>query len=215
MPRTSTLLWAMICRRQIIAPSRARGSHTKTAARELVLPWNSRWNEAVSTALLGTWCDPLLESGHLPATALGTLRAEARTLHRQLVPIWRRRTRHGRVLSLDADLGDGLSLHDLVRADVDHLTRATDGVCDDERLNRVLRALTIVERQVVFAYAAADGINWTEAAAATGATDPGALDERVRRKATRLAAEQRRRAGQRGAAVEDLLPEGPEAGTER
>ena len=87
-PRTSTLLWAMICRRSIIQP--IAGSLTQLAARELVLPWSSRWNEAISTALIGPWCDPLLTQGHLPATALGALRAEARTLHRQLVPIWRR-----------------------------------------------------------------------------------------------------------------------------
>lgn len=35
-----------------------------------------------------------------------------------LQPLWRRRTRHGRVLSLDAALGDGLSLHDLIAADI-------------------------------------------------------------------------------------------------
>ncbi|MER5720382.1 hypothetical protein [Streptomyces sp. NPDC002132] len=52
--------------------------------------------------------------------------------------IWRRRTRHGRVLSLDADLG-GLSLYDLVAADIDLLTHTTGGIFDDARLNAVLR----------------------------------------------------------------------------
>ena len=47
-------------------------------------------------------------------TAVGVLKAEAQLLHPQLVPLWRRRTRHGRVLSLDAALEDGLSLYDLV-----------------------------------------------------------------------------------------------------
>ncbi|MGX1266811.1 hypothetical protein [Streptomyces phaeoluteigriseus] len=167
------------------------------AAHTLVLPRSERWNQALTTALLGDWCAPLLTDGFLPATALGALKAEARTLHRQLVPIWRRRTRHGRVLSLDADLGDGLSLHDLVAADTDLFTHTTDGVFEDRRLNAVLNALTEAERRVVFAYAEGEGTTWTEAASAAGATDPIAFGDRVRRKANRLADEQRRRAAQR------------------
>ena len=112
------------------------------------------------------------------------------------MPIWRRRTRHGRVLSLDADL-DGLSLYDLVAANVDHLAHTTGGMFDDERLNAVLRGLDLAERQVVFAYAEGDGTTWTEAAASFGAVNPQASGERVRRKARRLAAERRRRAAQR------------------
>lgn len=117
-------------------------------------------------------------------------------MHRQLVPVWKRRTRHGRVLSLDADLGDGLSLHDLVAADIDLLARAASGVFEDERLNTVLRGLATDERQVVFAYAEGEGSTWTEAAAHLGAAEPEAFGERVRRKAKRLAAEQQRRAAQ-------------------
>jgi hypothetical protein len=165
----------------------------------LVIPRSERWDEAVATALYGNWSDALWETGRLPATALGMLRAEARAIHRQLVPLWRRRTRHGRVLSLDAALGDGLSLYDLVAADVDHLAHTSGGVFDDERLNRVLRGLTPDERQVVYAYAAAEGTTWAESAAAAGSTDPEAFGERVRRKAKRLAAEQRRRVEQRRA----------------
>lgn len=66
------------------------------------------------------------------------------------------------------------------------------GVYEDERLNAVPRGLDPAERQVVFAYAAANGTTWTEAAAAAGAMDPDAFGERVR-KAKRLASEQRRR----------------------
>ncbi|MFF7987681.1 hypothetical protein ACFZDK_53040 [Streptomyces sp. NPDC007901] len=165
-------------------------------ARSLVVPRSERWREAVSTALVGPWCDPLWESGHLPHSALGALKAEARVLHRQLVPVWRRRTRHGRVLSLDAVLG-GISLYDLVAADVDLLTHTTDGVYQDERLDRVLRGLAEAEQQVVFAYAAREGTTWTEAASAVGAAEPEAFGERVRRKAKRPAAEQHRRAAQR------------------
>ncbi|MEV5387250.1 hypothetical protein [Streptomyces sp. NPDC052721] len=161
--------------------------------KSLALPVSDRWREAVSTALVGGWVDPLERNGRLPVSALGTLRAEARAIHRQLVPVWRRRTRHGRVLSLDAPLGGGLSMYDLVAADVDLLHRVAGGIYEDERLNAVLRGLDPAERQVVFAYAAADGTTWTEAATAAGAAEPDAFGERVRRKAKRLAAEQRRR----------------------
>ncbi|MFF0001421.1 hypothetical protein [Streptomyces avermitilis] len=101
------------------------------------------------------------------------------------------------MLSLDVDLGDGLSLHDLFAADIDlvtHTTHTTDRVFDDERLNTVLHKLTPDERQVVLAHAEGEGTTWTEAAAVAGATDPAALGERVRRKSKRLAAEQTRRA---------------------
>ncbi|WEP01037.1 hypothetical protein A6P39_045135 (plasmid) [Streptomyces sp. FXJ1.172] len=167
------------------------------AAHALTMPRSERWRRALSTALLGDWCEPLFSTGHLPHTAIGSLKAEARMLHRQLVPVWRRRTRHGRVLSLDAELGDGLSLYDLVAADADLLTRTASGVFEDERLNAVLRSLDPAERQVVLAYAEGEGSTWTEAAAAAGATDPEAFGERVRRKARRRAAEQRRRTAQR------------------
>jgi hypothetical protein len=110
--------------------------------------------------------------------------------------VWRRRTRHGRVLCLDAALGDGLSLHDLVVADVDMLKRLSGKVYEDERLATVLRALDPAEQQVIFAYAEGYGTTWAEAAAVVGATDPEAFGERVRRKAKRLATEHRRRLAQ-------------------
>ncbi|KUN75399.1 hypothetical protein [Streptomyces griseoruber] len=151
----------------------------------------------METALLGDWCAALWSgNGILLSPALDVLKAEARTVHRQLVPIWRRRTRHGRVLSLDADLG-GLSLYDLVVADVDLLAHTTGGVYVDERLNAVLRGLDPTECAVVFAYAEGEGTTWTEAAAQAGAASPEAFGERVRRKVRRLANEQRRRAAQR------------------
>ncbi|MFJ5274548.1 hypothetical protein [Streptomyces sp. NPDC088358] len=49
----------------------------------------------------------------------------------------------------------------------------------------------------MFAYVESEGTTWTEAAAGDSATDPETFGERVRRKAKRLAAEQRRRAGKR------------------
>ncbi|MFG3274904.1 hypothetical protein [Streptomyces luteogriseus] len=171
---------------------------------DLVLPDSPRWREAADTALLGTWCNPLWETGRLDATALSALRAEARTVHRQLVPVWRRRTRHGRVLSLDADLG-GLSLYELVAADVRFLSHTAGGVFEDERLNMVLHALNETERQVVFAYAEGEGTTWTEAATVAGADEPEAFGERVRRRIKRLANEQARRAAARRDAVASAL----------
>ncbi|MGX1266810.1 hypothetical protein [Streptomyces phaeoluteigriseus] len=175
----------------------------------LVIPRSERWDEETATALHGAWSDALWETGRLPSTALGLLRAEARAIHRQLVPLWRRRTRHGRVLSLDADLGDGLSLHDLVAAGIDLLTRTGERAFDDERLNAVLRRLTPDELRVVLAYAEGVGTTWTEAAA--GATDPAALGERVRRKVKRLASEQARRTRLRHAVTSSLVR--PSSGT--
>ncbi|MFI6341413.1 hypothetical protein [Streptomyces sp. NPDC050535] len=164
-------------------------------AKALALPSSERWRTAVSTALLGPWCKLEHPGSAGQFASIAALRAETRALHTQLVPLWRRRIRHGRVLSLDADLG-GLSLHDLVAADVDYLRHTAGGVFDDERLNALLLGLDPLERQVVFAYAEGEGTTWTEAAAAAGATDPTAFGERVRRKAKRLAAEQRRRIAQ-------------------
>ncbi|WP_329468728.1 hypothetical protein [Streptomyces sp. NBC_01431] len=201
---TSDLCQALICRPAAAGLLRL-GDGTKALdqavdrllTKVLAQPSSERWREAASTALLGNWCAPFLETGVLPFTALGALRAETRTVHRQLVPVWRRGTRHGRVLSLDADLSDGLSLYDLVAASVDLLSHTAGGVFEDARLNGVLRGLDPVERQVLFAYAEGKGTTWTEAAATTGASDPDAVGERVRRKTKRLALEQRRRIAQR------------------
>ncbi|MCF3132432.1 hypothetical protein [Streptomyces olivochromogenes] len=189
--------WNTSFDQQITPRARAQALDHFLAAKVLVVPRSERWREAVSTALLGGWCEPLWQTGRLPNSALDALKAEARMLHRQLVPLWKRGTRHGRVLSLDAALGDGLSLYDLVAADIDHLRHAADGVFTDERLKAVLRGLTPDERRVVVAYAAGEGTTWTEAATVAGATAPEAFGERVRRKAKRLADEQRRRAAQR------------------
>jgi hypothetical protein len=194
---TPELVDALHCRKAargyIEQPDVAKACIDSLNQRVLALPRSSRWREAVSTALLGNWDEPLWQTGYLPSTAVGALRAEARALHRQLVPLWRRKTRHGRVLSLDAALGDGLSLYDLVTADVDLLAHTTGGVFEDERLNRVLRGLNPAARAVVFARAEGEDITWTEAAA----TDPAAYGERIRTKTKRIVKEQQRRARNR------------------
>ncbi|KUN36882.1 hypothetical protein AQJ27_46290 [Streptomyces olivochromogenes] len=148
-------------------PAEGLAAVDRIAAEVLVLPLGGWWREAVSTALAGTWCEQLWQTGQLPATALGVLKAEARALHHQLVPVWRPGTRAGRVLSLDADLG-GLSLYDLVAPDVDLLAGTTAGVFVDECLNRVLRGLNPVEQWVVVAYASREGTTWWRRLNATG-----------------------------------------------
>ncbi len=122
------------------------------AAKVLAAPRSDQWAQSVSTALLGSWADPLVFTGRLSDTAIGALRTDAPSLHKNLTPLRRRGTKHGQVLSLDASMGEGLSLYDLVAVDIDLLARTPGGVSGDERLNRVLRALEPDEQQVVFAY---------------------------------------------------------------
>lgn len=113
-----------------------------------------------------------------------------------LVPLWRRRVRRSRLLLLDAPLGDGLCLYDLV-ADRANLSDACLGTAiHDDRLVRIMQHLTPEERLVVIALATGDGTTWTEATAHAGASEPAAFGERVRRKTRRLAvrAEERRAA---------------------
>ncbi|MET7440560.1 hypothetical protein [Streptomyces sp. NPDC005568] len=111
----------------------------------LLVPRSERWRQAVSTAVLGNWCTSLLQTGHLPPTALDVLKAQAHTVNRQLVPPWRHQTRHGRVLSLDASLGEGLSLYDLVAIHASLLAHTAGGVFEDERRRR-RRAGTVPSR---------------------------------------------------------------------
>nr|WP_237547630.1 hypothetical protein [Streptomyces sp. SID5476] len=161
-------------------------------SRNLLHKRGARWRHAVSTALLGDWVNPLAE-GHLPREVIGSLKTEAERIHLQEVPLWRRGTRKGRVLSLDAPLGDGLCLYDLLDSRDDLHELATRGMISDARLLSLLKALTEDEAAVLLARAEESRITWTEAASAAGATDPVALGERVRRKVARLADMQQKR----------------------
>ncbi|MER5417726.1 hypothetical protein [Streptomyces virginiae] len=163
------------------------------AARELCLRTGPQWREAVSTALLGDWAAPLDRIGKLHPSALVELRAEARAIHRQLTPLWRRKAGHGRVLMLDTPLGNGATLYDLVggRPDPEDLILGTE----DARLGAVLSTLAPEERKVALAWAHWQVTTWTEAAALIGATDPVTFGERVRRKLKRLGIEHTRRRG--------------------
>lgn len=84
--------------------------------RLLCLPVSERWREAVSTALLGDWINPLFRGQLLkPDEVVGQLRAEAREFHRQAVPLWRRRSHGRRVLLLDMPMGENVTLSAVVR----------------------------------------------------------------------------------------------------
>ncbi|MFI6644803.1 hypothetical protein [Streptomyces sp. NPDC050504] len=167
------------------------------ASRILAVTRSQRWREAVSTALLGDWTAPLEQYGHLHPHALGQLRSEVRAIHRQLVPLWRRRVQRSRVLLLDAPLGDGLCLYDLVADQADFADARLGTALHDDRLVRLVQHLTPEERLVLVALATGDGTTWTEAATLAGANDPVRFGERVRRKTRRLAT----RAAERRAAA--------------
>lgn len=159
----------------------------------LGLARSSRWQEAVSTALLGDWIQPLFTGQRLDDSAVAQLRADARTTHRHLVPLWRRRTRHGRVLLLDTPLDEGLTLHDLAFGITDAETPLLEYEPEDLRLAALIRALLPAERVAVLAWADPNVRSWAEAARQAGVDDPATFGERVRRKCRRLAAEFARR----------------------
>lgn len=165
-----------------------------------------RWQEAVSTALLGSWSAPLLTGDRITSANLDQLRAEARVIHRQLTPVWHRKVRGERLWSLDRDFGDGLTAYDVLSGGPDPHEVLFSALPDDPRISAVLTHLTPLERAVAVAYADPTMPTWTEAAAAVAAaaprvlasTDAAALGERVRRKLRRLGA---RHTGRRKAAA--------------
>jgi hypothetical protein len=155
---------------------------------------SNRWNEAVSTALLGSWTEPLLgETGDCPA-ALERLKAEAQVIHTQLAPLWRREARGSRLLLLDAPMGKDRTLYDLVAGCMSREDALPYDHPDDARLGVVLRALQPVERAVALARACPGVASWTEAALLAGAADPVAMGKRVGRKVNRLKARYNARA---------------------
>ncbi|MFF1678805.1 hypothetical protein ACFVYG_22540 [Streptomyces sp. NPDC058256] len=146
----------------------------------------AKWGEAVSTALMGDWVDPLLHGGKMGPAAIDDLRAEARTVHRQLTPLWRRRAGGSRVLLLDTPLGDGLTLYDLVASSPDPQDLVHGTLPDDARLANILKTLLPAERTVTLLWAHPAVATWTEAALLARAPNPAAFGERVRRKLKRL-----------------------------
>jgi len=182
--------------------------HTSTeplddlVADDLLLPIGPCWREAACTAVL-EWgvgdADEITIDGPVALDVQGGLswlRGKTRSVHRQLTPLWQRKAGHRRVLLLDTPLGsNGLTLHDLVAGSPAPEEAALGTVPDDPRLAAVLNSLDPQERRVALAFAHWQPNSWAEAAALTGAADPVAYGERVRRKLKRLGAEHKRRRG--------------------
>ncbi|MFI2040895.1 hypothetical protein ACIOK4_42110 [Streptomyces bottropensis] len=172
----------------------------------------ARWEEAVATALAGTWIAPLQTGRTLPGTAADALRADARLVHRQLTPMWHRKVSGQRLWSLEATFGDGMTAYDVLTGGPDPFEVLFGELPDDPRITAVLTQLTPLERAVALAYAGPRMPTWTEAAATAAALVPTEfvgenlvkLGERVRTKLKRLGAEQQRRREQR-----DGLPPSP------
>ncbi|MEV5239575.1 hypothetical protein AB0K89_10750 [Streptomyces cinnamoneus] len=139
----------------------------------------------MSTALMGDWAQDRGAEVYVYRGIAG-LRAQARTIHQQLRPLWRRRANGSRVLLLDTPLGEDVTLYDLVTGSPAPPELALGALPDDPRLTAVRDALTPAERRVALAWAHPAVATWTEAALATGAADPVKTGERVRRKLKRL-----------------------------
>ncbi|MEU6548390.1 hypothetical protein [Streptomyces sp. NPDC046859] len=162
------------------------GSTIRSFTSDVLGRW-SGWNEPVSTALLGNWADSLFDQGRLTPDALIKLKSEASVIHRQLTPVWRRKTAQERLLLLDTPLGDGLTLYDLIPAQAAAGT-GIEAVLDNPRLAEILEALSPDERAVMLALGCPGVVTWAEAAMAAGAAEPERQGKRVRRKVKRLAA---------------------------
>ncbi|MFE2979378.1 hypothetical protein [Streptomyces sp. NPDC059258] len=147
---------------------------------------SERWNEAVSTALLGSWTETLLGDIGNSRSAMDRLEEEARIIHQQLTPLWRREASGSRLLLLDAPMGKGGTLHDVVAGGVSPEDALPCDRPDDARLGALLRALKPEERAVVLALTCPGVASWGEAADLAGAADPVAMGKRVRRKVNRL-----------------------------
>lgn len=168
------------------------------ASRHLHVPYGDRWRRAVSTALLGDWVSPLRGEGlRIDDSALAALRAEARAIHRQLMPMWHRKVSGQRLWSLDADFGDGITAYDVLTGGPDPIELLSGALHDNPRIADVLRQLTPIEQAVAVAYADTRSMpTWTEAAITAAsmapdqfeAMDLAALGERVRKKLKRLGA---------------------------
>jgi hypothetical protein len=155
---------------------------------------SERWNEAVSTALLGSWTEPLLSDTGNSRSAMDRLQTEVRILHKQLTPLWRREARGSRLLLLDTPMGKDMTLYDLVASDLSWDDALPYDEPDDARLGALLRALRPEERLVILARACPGVASWKEAALLAGAADPVTMGKRVRRKVNRLRALHKARA---------------------
>ncbi|MFF0063012.1 hypothetical protein ACFYRC_15990 [Streptomyces sp. NPDC005279] len=164
---------------------------------------SERWTESLSSALLGDWVAPLYDGTGLGRPALDRLRSEARTLHTQLVPLWKRRPGKNRVLPLETPVRNGTTLRDLLADRSLPDDPVLDQVPGDRRLAAILAALNPADRAVDLARGHCGVATRAEAAPLTGSERPDEDGERVRRTVRRAVAELR--------AATDSAPTGPPA----
>lgn len=164
----------------------------KPAVAEFASMWldipnpGTEWLEAVSTALLGSWVDLLDEHLVDDAGALGLkrLKRESAVVHRQLKPLWRRKTSGGRLLSLDHPVPGVGTLVDVLADRAAHAEPSALWEPDTDAAACVFSQLSSGEQQVARAWAQSGRASWAEAADLAGVTAADA--DRVRRKLRRL-----------------------------
>ena len=151
--------------------------------------------EAVSAALLEEGWDASVPDD--PAHLLTDLRRRTARQARFLRPIWETQLNHRTIGMLDQPVitGNGtlLAVADLIPGGQAAEDLVLAGEWEERRLLRVLSRLKPDELRVTNVYAQHSELTWAEAARISGATDPAAAGERVRRKLKRLGAEETRR----------------------
>ncbi|MEF2530028.1 hypothetical protein [Streptomyces sp. CS62] len=165
------------------------------------------WEEALITAVVGPWFDPVETPEGLSASvAYDSLMRDIDDAHRNQTPLWRRKTgglrRDGRRVEgrrlalLEAPRG-GTTLRDVFAGDLYSDGPLLDSVPSDRRIVWLLDRLTPAHRMVVLALGQPGVMTWADAAHFVGAPDPERFGENVRAKVRRLVREQQRRDGMR------------------
>ncbi|EGX58485.1 MULTISPECIES: hypothetical protein [Streptomyces] len=186
----------------------------KPAVAEFAATWlgipnpDTEWLEAVSTALLGSWVDLLDEPLVDDAGALGLkqLKRESAVVHRQLQPLWRRKTAGGRLLSLDHPVPGGGTLVGLLADRAAPTEPSLLWEPETESAAAVFAGLSPGEQQVARVWAQSGRTSWAEAADLAGVS--AAEADSVRRKLRRLGRRYEQRAASARATSGRPLPGG-------
>ncbi|MFD3874419.1 hypothetical protein [Streptomyces sp. NPDC058623] len=150
-----------------------------------------RWRGAVEMALLGDWVDQLGAGMAHDLVITSLLQGHSKREHKQLQPLWERRTRGRQTALLSQPLSRTTTVADLLTEYRTPESEALWAELSDYRVTAVLRGLSSEEEAVARRWAES-GEAWSDAAIGAGmATSYG---ERVRRKLRRLGARQAERA---------------------
>ncbi|MFF9483211.1 hypothetical protein [Streptomyces sp. NPDC014733] len=136
-------------------------------------------------ALLGDWVEALGQRLSGDAEIMELLHWHTEREHRCLQPLWERKSGGRTVRLLEAPVSSEVSVRDVVSDDRRPENGLLHGEVDEGRVLAVLAELTPTERAVAMAYGA-QRVTWAQAAALSGADDPDAFGNRVRRKLRRL-----------------------------